>query len=37
LKKGEMMKIKVVKKGTSKGKPSRYCPWVVDDWKGPAT
>ena len=30
------MTIKVVKKGTSKGKPSSYCAWVVDDWKGPS-
>ncbi len=29
------MKIKVVKKGTSKGKPCSYCTWFVDDWKGP--
>ena len=31
------MKIKVVKKGTSNGKPNSYCSWVVDDWKGPAS
>jgi|MDTC01.2.fsa_nt_gb hypothetical protein len=31
------MKIKVVKKGSSKGKPSSYCSWIVDDWKGPAS
>ena len=31
------MKIKVVKKGTSTAKPSRYCGWIVDDWKGPNT
>ena len=31
------MKIKVVKKGTSKGKPSSYCSWFIGDWKGPAT
>ena len=31
------MKIKVVKKGTSKGKPSSYCTWFVDDWQGPNT
>ncbi len=30
------MKIKILKKGTSKGKPSSYCQWVVDDWKGPS-
>lgn len=30
------MKIKVVKKGTSNGKPNSFCTWVVDDWKGPA-
>ena len=30
------MKIKVIKKGTTQGKPSNYCPWVIDDWKGPA-
>ena len=29
------MKIKIVKKGTSKGKPSSFCGWIVDDWKGP--
>ena len=29
------MKIKVLKKGTSKGKPSSFCTWVIDDWKGP--
>ena len=29
------MKIKVVKKGTSKGKPCSYCAWIVDDWKSP--
>ena len=28
------MKIKVIKKGTPKGKPSNYCPWFIDDWKG---
>ena len=31
------MKIKVVKKGTSNGKPNNFCTWLVDDWKGPAT
>ena len=31
------MKIKVVKKGSSKGQPSSYCSWIVDDWKGPAS
>ena len=31
------MKIKVVKKGTSKGKPNSFCSWIVDDWKGPTT
>ena len=30
------MKIKVLKKGTSKGKPSNFCPYVIGDWKGPA-
>ncbi len=29
------MKIKVVKKGTSKGKPSSFCEWIIGDWKGP--
>ncbi len=29
------MKIKIVKKGTSKGKPNSFCGWIVDDWKGP--
>lgn len=24
------MKIKVVKKGNTKAKPSAYCPWFVD-------
>ena len=28
------MKIKVIKKGTPQGKPSNYCPWYIDDWKG---
>ena len=28
------MKIKVIKKGTPQGKPSNYCPWFIDDWKG---
>ena len=31
------MKIKVVKKGTSKSKPNSFCTWFVGDWKGPAT
>lgn len=26
------MKIKVIKKGTTQGKPSSWCPWWVDDW-----
>ena len=30
------MKIKVLKKGTSKGKPSNYCTWIIDDFKGPS-
>ena len=30
------MKIKILKTGTSKGKPSSFCTWVIDDWKGPA-
>jgi len=25
------MKIKIVKKATSKAKPSNYCPWMIDD------
>ena len=29
------MKIKILKQGTSKGKPSSYCEWIVGDWKGP--
>jgi hypothetical protein len=31
------VKITVVKRGTSKGKPNSYCTWIVDDWKGPST
>ena len=27
------MKIKVIKKGSSQGKPSNFCPWWIDDWK----
>jgi len=34
LKKGEAMKIKVIKKGTTNSKPSNWCPWIVDDWGG---
>jgi hypothetical protein len=30
------MKIKILKKGTSKGKPNSFCQWIVDDWKGPS-
>lgn len=28
------MKIKVIKKGTTQGKPSNWCPWIIDDWGG---
>ena len=28
------MKITVIKKAVPQGKPSNYCPWVVDDWRG---
>lgn len=31
------MKIKVLKTGTTQGKPNSYCTWVVDDWKAPAS
>lgn len=31
------MKIKVVKTGTTNGKPCSHCTWIVDDWKGPNT
>ena len=27
------MKIKVIKKGTTQGKPSNFCPWWIDDWQ----
>ena len=27
------MKIKVIKNGTTQGKPSNFCPWWIDDWK----
>jgi len=30
------MKIKVLKKGTTKGKPNSFCAWIVDDWKAPS-
>ena len=26
------MKVKVIKKGTTQGKPSNWCPWFIDDW-----
>ncbi len=26
------MQIKVIKKGTTQGKPSSYCPWWIEDW-----
>ena len=29
------MKIKVLKKGASKGKPNSFCSWIVGDWKSP--
>ena len=28
------MKIKVIKKGTTQGKPSNYCAWYLEDWGG---
>ena len=31
------MKIKVIKKATSKSKPNSFCTWFVGDWKGPAS
>ena len=31
------MKIKVLKKGTSKGKPNSFCTWIMDDWKSSPT
>ena len=30
------MKIKVIKKGTTQGKPSSWCPWWIDDWQSPS-